>query len=109
MKRARSAISDKASACFPGSASMMVICVTGCWLISVCDMAISLHNIINRSSQHDVQRTDDRGDVGLQMAAAEKVHHLQKRERGSADLALVRLVSAARPYRRRTLPWGLPP
>jgi hypothetical protein len=43
-------------------------------------------------SPNTISRTDDRRDVGQQMAAAEHVHRLQMRERWRADLALVRLV-----------------
>src|SRR5581483_7529679 len=45
-------------------------------------------------SEHDVERAQDGGDVGEQMALADEVHRLQMRETGRADLALVRLVGA---------------
>src|SRR5436305_8589978 len=38
MKRARSIINDKASACFSGSDSITVICVTGCLSVRMCGM-----------------------------------------------------------------------
>src|SRR6476619_3189872 len=44
MKRARSVISDRASACLPGSGSTMVIWVTGWLLVWICGMATSCHS-----------------------------------------------------------------
>src|ERR1700704_4851159 len=38
MKRARSVINDNASACFSGSDSITVICVTGCLSVRMCGM-----------------------------------------------------------------------
>src|SRR5262249_20622837 len=45
-------------------------------------------------SEHDVERAEDGGDVGEQMAFADVVHRLQMRKARRADLALVRLVGA---------------
>src|SRR6516162_3210047 len=96
MKWARFLMSDKASVCLSGSASMMVICVTGCWSIWVCAWRSPFTTLSIDLSKNDVQRTDDRGDVGEQMAAAEQVHRLQMRERGCADFAPVGLVRSIR-------------
>src|SRR5689334_4846182 len=45
-------------------------------------------------SEHDVERAEDGGDVGEQMALADVVHRLQMRKARRADLALVGLVGA---------------
>src|SRR5207237_2873635 len=45
-------------------------------------------------SEHNIERAQDRGDVGQQMAPADEVHRLQMRKTGRADLALVGLVAA---------------
>src|SRR5947208_11965341 len=45
-------------------------------------------------AEHDVERAEDGRDVGQHVPAAEKVHRLQMRERGCADLALVGPVAA---------------
>src|SRR5450631_2809142 len=45
-------------------------------------------------SEHDIERTKNRGHVGQQMAATDKIHRLQMRKAGRADLAFVGLVAA---------------
>src|SRR5262249_28405761 len=45
-------------------------------------------------AEYDVDRAENCGDVGQQVAAREKIHRLQVRKTGSADLAFVRLVRA---------------
>src|SRR5207244_6757731 len=47
-------------------------------------------------SEHDVERAQDRRDVGEQMATADVIHRLQMRKARRADLAFVRLVGAVR-------------
>src|SRR5262249_18737413 len=45
-------------------------------------------------AEHDVEGADDCRDVGQHVSARKKIHRLQVRERGGADLALVRSVGA---------------
>src|SRR5262249_12133995 len=45
-------------------------------------------------SEYDVERAEDRRDVGEHVTAREKIHRLQMREAGRADFAFVRLVAA---------------
>src|ERR1700681_50240 len=45
-------------------------------------------------SEHDVERAEDGGDVGQQMALADEIHRLQMRKARRADLALVGFVAA---------------
>src|ERR1700687_4209473 len=45
-------------------------------------------------AEHDVERADDRRDVGQHVAAADHVHGLQMGETRRPDLALVGLVGA---------------
>src|SRR5436190_22934278 len=45
-------------------------------------------------SEHDVERAENGGDVGQQMALADEVHRLQMRKARRADLAFVGLVAA---------------
>src|SRR5205814_1240598 len=45
-------------------------------------------------SEHDVERAENGGDVGEQMAAADEIHRLQMGKTRRADLALVGLVAA---------------
>src|SRR5882762_2345086 len=45
-------------------------------------------------SEHDIERAENRGHIGEQMAPADEVHRLQMREARCADLALVGLVAA---------------
>src|SRR5437763_6542493 len=42
--------------------------------------------------KHDIERSDNGGDVGQHVAARQKVHRRKMRKRGRADLALVGLV-----------------
>src|SRR2546430_2025075 len=44
--------------------------------------------------EHDVDRAQDRGDIGQHVAAAEEIHGREMSEAGRADLALVGLVGA---------------
>ena len=46
--------------------------------------------------EHDVERADDRRDIGQHMPAAQEIHRLQMGERRRPDLALVRPVAAVR-------------
>ena len=46
--------------------------------------------------EHDVERADDRRDIGQHMPAAQEIHRLQMRERRRPDLALVGPVGAVR-------------
>src|SRR6266446_192466 len=46
--------------------------------------------------EHDVERADDRHDIGQHMPAAQEIHRLQMRERRRPDLALVGPVGAVR-------------
>src|SRR5260370_40903683 len=45
-------------------------------------------------AEHDVERADDRRNVGQHVSAREEIHGLQMGKRGRADLALVRSVGA---------------
>src|ERR1700692_2247455 len=45
-------------------------------------------------SEHDVERTEDRGDVGQQMAPTDKIPRLQMGKARRADLAFIGLVAA---------------
>jgi hypothetical protein len=47
-------------------------------------------------AKHDVERADDRRNVGKHVAAAQEVHGFQMGERRGADLALVRPVGSIR-------------
>src|SRR6266581_345449 len=44
--------------------------------------------------EHDIERSDDGGNVGQHVAARQKVHRRKMREGGRADLASVGLVGA---------------
>ena len=46
--------------------------------------------------EHNIERTDDRRDVGQHVAAAQEIHCLQVREGGRPDLAFVGLIGAIR-------------
>ena len=46
--------------------------------------------------EHNIERTDDRRDVGQHVAAAQEIHCLQVSEGGRPDLAFVGLVGAIR-------------
>src|SRR6266566_2089466 len=45
-------------------------------------------------SEHDIERSENGGNVGQQVALADEVHRLQMRKAGRADLAFVGLVGA---------------
>src|SRR5437763_6406737 len=45
-------------------------------------------------TEHDVERAEDRRDVGEQMSPADEIHRLQMRKAGRTNLALVGLVGA---------------
>src|SRR5262249_3089948 len=47
-------------------------------------------------AEYNIERADDRRDVGQHVPAAQKIHRLQMGERGRADLALVGPVGAVR-------------
>jgi hypothetical protein len=47
-------------------------------------------------AEHDIERADDRRDVGEHVPAAQEIHRLQMGERRRPDLALIRAVGAVR-------------
>src|ERR1700743_1856757 len=90
------AISFSAHALFSGVKAKL----SGCLSAVAClvgetpdghDFASAIH-----FAEHDVERAEDRADVGQHVLAAEEIHRLQMREARRAQLAAVGLVGPIR-------------
>src|SRR4051794_5514870 len=111
MKQARSVINDNASACFSGSDSITVICVTGCLSVRMCGMRTSLD--WQRIGISDLPPRRTSGHLGLpdfsgippcETPCARAAHEIEQEARNDADVLVeVDLLRAAR-GRFRELP-----